>query len=217
MKIISISLMIVLALASYAMAGDKDLDTSEQRISYGLGHNIGSSVIEQYKEVDTDALFEGIRDAMAGKEPRVSEEQVKKDIEEYARKRTAEATEAGEEFLAKNKKKKGVKTLPSGLQYRVEKAGKGKSPTATEEVVVHYKGTLLDGTVFDSSYKRGKPTTFPVNGVIKGMGEALQLMKEGAKWTLYIPPYLAYGERGAGGAIGPGETLIFELEMIEVK
>jgi FKBP-type peptidyl-prolyl cis-trans isomerase len=126
--------------------------------------------------------------------------------------------ERAEKFLMENKTKEGVKTLPSGLQYKVLKEGTGKTPKDTDVVVTHYKGTLLDGTEFDSSYKRNAPAEFPVNRVIKGWTEALQLMKEGDKWILYIPPKLAYGERGApGGVIGPNETLIFEIELIKVK
>ena len=124
--------------------------------------------------------------------------------------------EKGEAFLAENGKKEGVKTLPSGLQYRVLKEGDGKHPKKNDQVVVHYKGTLIDGTEFDSSYKRGEPAKFGVTQVIKGWTEALQLMKEGSKWTLYIPWQLAYGEKGSGKLIGPKETLIFEVELIAV-
>lgn len=129
----------------------------------------------------------------------------------------ANAMQKGEEFLKENAAKEGVKTLPSGLQYKVLKEGDGKSPKATDTVVVHYKGTLINGKEFDSSYKRGEPAEFPVNRVIKGWTEALQLMKEGSKWMLYIPSNLAYGERGAGADIGPNETLIFEVELLKVK
>ena len=123
----------------------------------------------------------------------------------------------GETFLQENAKKEGVKTLPSGLQYKSVKQGDGKSPKATDTVSVHYRGTLIDGTEFDSSYKRNEPAEFPVNRVIKGWTEALQLMKEGDKWMLYIPSALAYGERGAGGLIGPNEALVFEVELLKVK
>ncbi|MCX5910402.1 MAG: FKBP-type peptidyl-prolyl cis-trans isomerase, partial [Deltaproteobacteria bacterium] len=123
----------------------------------------------------------------------------------------------GETFLAQNKTKEGVKTLPSGLQYKVVKAGNGKKPKATDTVVTHYKGTLLDGTEFDSSFKRNQPATFKVNGVIRGWTEALQLMEEGAKWILYVPAALAYGDRGAGQQIGPNATLIFEVELISIQ
>jgi FKBP-type peptidyl-prolyl cis-trans isomerase len=126
--------------------------------------------------------------------------------------------ERAEKFLIENKAKEGVKTLPSGLQYKVLKEGTGKTPKDTDVVVTHYRGTLVDGSEFDSSYKRNKPAEFPVNGVIKGWTEALQLMKEGDKWMLYIPPKLAYGDRGApGGIIGPNEALVFEIELIKVK
>ena len=131
---------------------------------------------------------------------------------------TASADDKGQEFLKENAKKEGVKTLPDGLQYKVIKEGEGKSPKATDTVSVHYRGTLIDGTEFDSSYKRNEPTEFPVNRVIKGWTEALQLMKEGSKWTLYIPSNLAYGERGfPGSPIGPNATLIFEIELLKVK
>jgi len=123
----------------------------------------------------------------------------------------------GEAFLKENATKEGVKTLPSGLQYKEIKAGTGKTPKATDTVSVHYRGTLINGKEFDSSYKRGEPAEFPVNRVIPGWTEALQLMKEGSKWMLYIPSKLAYGERGAGGDIGPNETLIFEVELLKVK
>jgi FKBP-type peptidyl-prolyl cis-trans isomerase FklB len=123
----------------------------------------------------------------------------------------------GEAFLAENKKKEGVKTLPSGVQYKVIKAGTGKKPKLTDTVTVHYRGTLIDGTEFDSSYKRGQPASFQVSGVIPGWTEALQLMGEGAKWQLFVPSNLAYGERGTGGPIGPNATLIFEVELISVQ
>jgi FKBP-type peptidyl-prolyl cis-trans isomerase FklB len=132
---------------------------------------------------------------------------------EVAKKNKAE----GEAFLAENKKKEGVKTTPSGLQYKVIKPGKGKKPKSSDTVTVNYRGTLIDGTEFDSSYKRGQPATFQVSGVIPGWTEALQLMEEGAKWQLFIPSNLAYGERGAGGVIGPNATLIFEVELISIQ
>jgi len=130
----------------------------------------------------------------------------------------ADAIEQGKQFLEENGKKEGVHTLPDGLQYKVLKEGTGKKPQAADTVSVHYKGTLIDGTEFDSSYKRGQPAEFPVNRVIKGWTEALQLMPEGSKWMLYIPSRLAYGERGTpGGPIGPNETLIFEVELLKIK
>jgi FKBP-type peptidyl-prolyl cis-trans isomerase FklB len=134
-----------------------------------------------------------------------------------ADRKSASARKGGEEFLAENAKKEGVKTTASGLQYKVNNSGSGKSPALTSEVTVHYTGKLIDGTVFDSSVERGEPATFPVNGVIAGWTEALQLMKEGDKWTLYIPFQLAYGERGAGGQIPPFAALIFDVELIKVN
>ena len=137
--------------------------------------------------------------------------------QELAKQQGEKNKKEGEIFLEANKKKEGVQTLPSGLQYKVLKAGSGKKPAATDTVTVHYRGTLIDGKEFDSSYERGKPATFPVNGVIPGWTEALPLMEEGAKWMLFIPPTLAYGERGAGREIGPNATLIFEVELISIE
>jgi len=136
---------------------------------------------------------------------------------EEAKKLAEKNKKSGEAFLEGNKTKEGVKTLPSGLQYKVITEGTGKSPKVTDTVTVNYRGTFIDGTEFDSSYKRGQPATFQVNSVIPGWTEALQLLKEGAKWQLFIPPQLAYGEKGAGGVIGPNTTLIFEVELISVK
>jgi FKBP-type peptidyl-prolyl cis-trans isomerase FklB len=144
------------------------------------------------------------------------EEMTKK--QEEAMKKAAEKNKKdGAAFLAENKKKEGVVTLPSGLQYKIITQGTGNTPKATDTVTVNYRGSLVDGTEFDSSYKRGQPATFPVNGVIKGWTEALQLMKEGAKWQLFIPSDLAYGEKGAGNVIGPNATLIFDVELISAK
>jgi FKBP-type peptidyl-prolyl cis-trans isomerase FklB len=136
--------------------------------------------------------------------------------EEQMKKAGEKNKKEGEAFLAENKKKEGVITLPSGLQYKVIKAGQGKKPQASDKVTVHYRGTLINGTEFDSSIRRGQPATFPVSGIIPGWSEALQLMQEGAQWQLFIPPNLAYGERGAGNVIGPNSTLIFEVELISV-
>jgi len=219
MKIISMFTLIlsVLVIAPHAFAEDMELDSQIKRMSYGLGHNIGTNVKLQFKDVDEKALFEGISAAIAGKESRVSTQQAAKDIEAYQKQLGEEGRAKGEAFLKDNKNKEGVKTLESGLQYKVLSSGSGKSPKSDSEVVVHYRGTLTDGTEFDSSHKRGEPATFPVMGVIKGFSEALMLMKEGDKWMLYIPSDLGYGQRGAGATIGPNETLIFELELLEVK
>jgi len=173
-------------------------------------------------------LAKGLKDSYNGDNTLLTEDQARQAIEDFQKTLMAKKAETmqklseknkadGEKFLAENAKKEGVKSLPSGLQYKEITPGMGKSPKATDTVTVHYKGTLIEGTEFDSSYKRGEPATFPVSGVIAGWTEALQLMKEGAKWQLFIPPNLAYGERGAGPDIGPNATLIFEVELITVK
>ncbi|MDY6993172.1 MAG: FKBP-type peptidyl-prolyl cis-trans isomerase, partial [Pseudomonadota bacterium] len=178
-------------------------------------------------DINLDILIRGMSDALGDKEPLLSEEEINKVLTNFQRERIAkqaqqrkqaaeENMKKSEAFLAENKAKEGVKTLESGLQYKVVTPGEGEPPKATDKVTVHYKGTLIDGTEFDSSYQRGKPASFAVNRVIKGWTEALQLMKPGAKWQLFIPPQLAYGERGAPGKIGPNETLLFEVELLAV-
>jgi FKBP-type peptidyl-prolyl cis-trans isomerase FklB len=173
-------------------------------------------------------MAQAIKDVTSGGKTLMTEEEVRTVItdfqKELAAKQEAKAKEGsiknlkdGETFLAENSKKEGVVTLPSGLQYKVEKKGAGKKPGPNDSVTVHYKGTLIDGTEFDGSYKRGEPVSFPVGGVIPGWTEALQLMEEGSKWQLFIPANLAYGERGAGAQIGPNSTLIFEVELLKVQ
>ena len=206
----------------------KKLETAKDKIGYSIGTQIGKQLSTTKDEMDRDALIMGINDALADKKLQLSDEEIKKtmmdlskSMQEKAMKKAKASLEInqkeGEAFLAANKAKEGVVTLPSGLQYKVIKAGTGKTPLATDTVETNYKGTLINGTEFDSSYKRGQTATFPVGGVIKGWTEALQLMKEGAKWELYIPSSLAYGERGAGQLIGPNATLVFEIELIKVK
>ncbi|MEW6720454.1 MAG: FKBP-type peptidyl-prolyl cis-trans isomerase [Thermodesulfobacteriota bacterium] len=202
--------------------------TEKERIGYSLGMDIGNTLRKQSVEVDADSLARGFKDSYSGGKTLLTEEESRKEIQNLQQKlaerqaaamrQQAEKNKAdGEKFLAENRKKEGVKTLPSGLQYKVLKEGTGKSPKASDSVTTHYRGTLIDGTEFDSSYKRGEPATFPVSGVIAGWTEALQLMKEGSKWQLFLPPNLAYGERGAGRDIGPNATLVFEVELISVK
>ena len=165
-----------------------------------------------------------MKDALSGAKPLLTEQEIQETMDAFQKEMMAKQDEVakknkaeGESFLAENKKKEGIKILPSGLQYKVIKAGTGKKPKSTDTVTVHYRGTLIDGTEFDSSYKRGQIVSFPVSGVIPGWTEALQLMEAGAKWQLFIPPNLAYGERGAGGAIGPNTTLIFEVELVSTQ
>ena len=179
-----------------------EADTASFYIGYMYGSNITGNGIE---EINMDAIIAGMNSALQ-----------KKDAPAAMMAKAEKALKAGEEFLAANAKKDGIKTTESGLQYKIEKEGTGAIPADTSVVRVHYKGTLIDGTEFDSSYKRGEPTEFPVNRVIKGWTEALQLMPVGSKWTLYIPSNLAYGPQGARGAIGPNETLIFEVELIDI-
>jgi FKBP-type peptidyl-prolyl cis-trans isomerase len=179
-------------------------------------------------DIDLPSLFRGIKDAREGNKPALSDEEIEAELKilqaAVNQKRDADTQKAGEAnmkegeaFLAANKAKDGVVTLPSGLQYKILTAGTGDKPSASDTVVCNYRGTFVSGTEFDSSYKRGKPAEFPVGGVIKGWTEALQLMPVGSKWQLVVPPDLAYGSRGAGGAIGPNETLVFEVELISIK
>jgi FKBP-type peptidyl-prolyl cis-trans isomerase FklB len=201
-----------------------ELNNEKQKFSYAVGIQVGQNLKRQNLDYDATALSQGIQDALAGTTPKLSDAQMRAAMEAVQKKelekREAAAKKnlaAGHAFLAENKKKAGVVTRESGLQYKVVKDGKGKQPKATDTVQVHYRGTLLNGTEFDSSYQRGEPATFPVNGVIQGWQEVLPLMREGAKWQVWIPSDLAYGARGAGGAIGPNETLVFEIELLAVK
>jgi len=204
------------------------LKDAKDKVSYSIGLDIGTTFKKQKMEINTDMLAAGVKDGLSGANPLLTPEEVRtvmtefsKDMRERAATVSKEAaeknTKEGEKFLAENKTKPGVKTTASGLQYLVEKEGSGAAPKETDTVVVNYRGTLIDGTEFDSSYKRGEPATFPVNRVIKGWTEAVQLMKPGAKYKLFIPSNLAYGPSGAGEDIGPNATLIFEVELLSVK
>lgn len=219
----------ILLLAGQTGAAEKmTLKTQKEKLSYTMGVEAGNNMKRQSVDIDPDVLSRGLKDALSGSALLMSEEEmlaVKNAFRQEMMAKQAEETKklaeknkkAGEAFLEENKKKEGVKTLPSGLQYKVITEGTGKSPKTTDTVTVNYRGTSIDGVEFDSSYKRGQPATFPVNGVIPGWTEALQLMKEGAKWQIFIPASLAYGEKGAGNIIGPNATLIFEVELISIK
>ncbi|MBF0111874.1 MAG: FKBP-type peptidyl-prolyl cis-trans isomerase [Desulfamplus sp.] len=197
-----------------------------KKVSYAIGQNIGQNIKKDF-DVDVEALCKGLKDSQEGKNDMTEEEMQKtmasfqnqmreKQMAEMAK--AAQANKAaGEAFLKENKTKEGIVTLPSGLQYKIITNGTGAKPTADQKVKCHYKGTTIDGKEFDSSYKRGEPATFQVGGVIKGWTEALLMMPVGSKWMLYIPSDLAYGDRGAGGAIAPGSTLIFEVELIGIE
>jgi FKBP-type peptidyl-prolyl cis-trans isomerase FklB len=204
------------------------LTTQKDKFSYALGMNLGASFKKQSVPVDPNILVRGIKDALAGGKTALTEEQARAtlmEVQTEVRKKQQEEMQAageaskkeGAAFLDANKSKDGVVTLPSGLQYKILTQGTGPKPTATDSVVCNYRGTLLNGTEFDSSYKRGEPATFPVNGVIKGWTEALQLMPVGSKWQLFIPSDLAYGERSPAPEIGPNSTLIFEVELLSIQ
>jgi FKBP-type peptidyl-prolyl cis-trans isomerase FklB len=196
-------------------------DTQVEKFSYALGLSLASNLLQsQIKTVEFDAMFAAIRDVMEGRKPTISPQEANEVIEEYfiaqqARLGVINARE-GEEFLSRKKLEEGIIELESGLQYKIIKQGNGHKPRLTDKVKCHYHGTLINGTIFDSSVNRGEPTVFPVNGVIKGWIEALQLMSIGSKWQLYIPPHLAYGDHGTGASIGPNSTLIFDVELLEI-
>ena len=217
--------MVVLATAAGAAETVKAPFTSvAQQRSYAIGRNIGMNLKQQDLQLDTEQLLKGMKDALGGQPSLLTDAEMEQTLgalqqEMQAKQQAttaaagAKAAKEGEAFLAANAAKPGVVTLPSGLQYKVLTAGTGKKPAATDTVVVHYRGTLTDGTEFDSSYKRNQPAKFKVNQVIPGWTEALQLMPVGSKWQLVIPAKLAYGERGAGGAIPPNAVLVFEVEL----
>jgi FKBP-type peptidyl-prolyl cis-trans isomerase FkpA len=230
-RILALALVAGLATACGKQDGSGDsteLATDPQKFGYAIGVDIGKSLKPVKDEVDVNALVAGLRETIDGKEPRLTDEvreQVKGDItrklqQKQMEERTAKAKtaqEAGVKFLEENAKREGVKTTASGLQYEMLTEGSGAQPKSSDKVKVHYKGTLIDGTEFDSSYARGQPVEFPLGNVIPGWTEGLQLMKVGGKAKLYIPSTLAYGERGAGAKIGPNETLIFEVELLNVE
>ena len=213
----------LLVLPLFGQEKSAQLKDQKDKVSYSIGMQIGFNLSRQKVDINTDVLAAGIKDAIAGK-PQLTPDQVKEIMETFEKDMEKKQKEAGEKnkaegtkFLEENKKKEGVKTTASGLQYKALKEGTGAQPKATDTVTVNYRGTLINGTEFDSSYKRGQPATFPVNGVIKGWSEALQLMKTGSKYQLFIPASLAYGERAVGGDIAPNSTLIFEVDLLEVK
>lgn len=216
----------IMATVLVAQDNKPDLKDKKQKISYSIGVDIGNNFKRNEIDVDPKALAAGLADAIAGKTLLTEEEmrntlndfsaELKTKFQDKQKQQGQDNLKKGEEFLAENAKKEGVKVTKSGLQYQVIKSGKGKTPKATDTVKTHYHGTLIDGTVFDSSVERNEPAVFPVNGVIPGWTEALQMMKEGDKWRLFIPAKLAYGERGAGQKIQPNSVLIFDIELLEV-
>lgn len=220
-----------LVISVSATAADAPLNTLNQKASYIMGMNLGKQMSAQRNTIELNQVIMGIQDAYNGNQLKMTQAEMqavaaefqKKAQEEQEKLMAAKQAQAeknlkeGKAFLEANKKKDGVKTLASGLQYKVLKSGNGPSPAETDTVVTHYRGNLINGEVFDSSYKRGQPATFPVNGVIKGWTEALQKMKVGDKWQLFVPADLAYGERSVGQKIEPNSVLIFEIELLEIK
>ncbi|PJJ60267.1 FKBP-type peptidyl-prolyl cis-trans isomerase [Hymenobacter chitinivorans] len=207
-----------------------NLNSLQEQISYIIGRDLARNFAQQGLQLDIDVLAASLKEGLAGEPSRLSQEQMRSAMEQLQAQMggpeeddTQESQDmsnnkqAGEDFLAENKNKPGVTTLPSGLQYEVLTEGSGQKPGPRSSVTTHYHGTLLNGTVFDSSYQRGQPATFGVNQVIAGWTEALQLMPEGSKWRLYIPSDMAYGKRGAGRDIGPDSALIFDVELIKVN
>jgi len=229
MKYFLVTILSIGFLFSLCSAGEKlELKDQKDKESYSLGYQFGQSLKLQGVDIDLDVYGSGIRDALGGKEPRMKTEEIRATVSELQKRIAAERQKElgemavknladGKAFLAENGKKEGVKTIPSGLQYKVLAEGSGKTPQATDTVTVHYRGTFSNGIEFDSSRGKGEPATFQVNGVIPGWTEALQLMKAGAKWQLFIPPELGYGEKGMLPRIPPNSILIFEVELISVK
>ncbi len=216
-----------IALLTATNANAVELKTTTQKASYALGSDIAKNFVQQGVEIDSKALLAGMEDIinnnklqLSAKEMQQAVLDVKKQILEKIEKENAVKGEKnlkkGTAFLTKNKTKKGVKTLDSGLQFIVKKEGKGNFATENDHLIAHYRGTLIDGTEFDSSYTRGTPIEFQMSNVIKGWGEALKKMQPGAKWQIFVPSHLAYGKKGAGKLIGPNETLIFDIELLTV-
>jgi FKBP-type peptidyl-prolyl cis-trans isomerase len=204
------------------------LKTQKEKVSYAIGMNIGKGMHRDGVDVDSAILARAIRDELAGRKPALTDQEAQAALSNLQAELQAKKQELekklgdanmteGQAFLDANKSKEGVVTLPSGLQYKILTAGTGPKPAAADSVICNYRGTLINGTEFDSSYKRGQPATFPVGGVIRGWTEALQLMPVGSKWQLFVPPDLAYGARGNGPSIGPNSTLIFEVELLSIK
>ncbi len=216
--------LLTILFAGTAVAADSKPTTEKEKFSYTIGFQIGQGFKRDGLDVDTKSMSQAIMDVMKNTAPRLTPDEMRSTMQGAQKKLAAtrkvkadKAKAVGDKFLAKNGKKDGVITRKSGLQYKVISTGKGKQPKATDSITAHYKGSLINGTVFDSSYKRGEPATFNVGQVINGWKEILPLMKEGDKWQVFIPSDLAYGERGQGPTIGPNEALIFDIELIKVN
>ncbi len=232
MRVFVIAVLSLALFTGIAVAEDKKEMSDKEKLSYSLGYTQGSSMAGFFKaqgiNIDTKTINEAFRAGLTGAKPALTEQEMREIVGSFQKNVTARQAKnmkglaekdkkEGEAFLAENKKKEGVMTRPSGLQYKVLKEGTGRTPKATDTVKVNYRGTLVNGREFDSSYKLGKPAVFQVNAVISGWTEALQMMKVGAKWKVFIPANLAYGDRGAGPMIGPDSTLIFEIELVSIE
>ncbi len=230
MKIQLMSLCLMVFLASPATAEETlVLKNQKERLSYAIGIDVGKAFKRESVDLDPDILTRGMKDGLSGEKPLMAAQEIEELLTAYKKEMMAKKAAAmkelgeknkkeGEDFLAENKRKEGVVTLPSGLQFRVVKASEGKKPKATDIAIAHYRGTFINGIEFGSSYGRGTPGSFAVNRLIPGLAEAFQLMQEGAKWQVFIPSNLAYGERGSSdGTIGPNAALIFEIELISVQ
>ncbi|WP_338635201.1 FKBP-type peptidyl-prolyl cis-trans isomerase [Spirobacillus cienkowskii] len=206
--------------ASTSKKGSMNFKSDEDKVSYIIGHDISSSIKNNEFKVNKTILLKALEEGLNGKESEISQQDaqafMQKYISDQQKVRGDKNLKDGEAYLSKNKSEKGVVTLASGLQYKVLTEGKGVKPKATDTVTVNYEGTLINGKVFDSSYQRGQPISFPVNGVIKGWTEALQLMPEGSTWMLYIPAGLAYGAQSPSPAIGPNSTLVFKVNLVSI-
>lgn len=224
-----LALFLVSGSLTFAVAAEKQaFETLEQRVSYAIGLNLGQDFKKRGIEIDPELLRQGVADAVSGSQPQMSQKQLQTTLQEFQQKMQKQEQqrrqkqgkanqEKGQAFMEKYKQKDGVKSLANGVMYRVVQEGSGPKPSVDDKVKVHYKGKLVDGSVFDSSYKRNKPAVFTLNKVIPGWQEALKNMPVGSKWEVVIPPEQAYGERGAGKMIGPNETLIFEVELLNIN
>ncbi len=224
MKLFKYAAVLPLCFSSVIAVQAASLDSDAKKFSYLQGYKAGKMVTAENPDFDMKSFNMAMEDALNGKDPKLSDEEIKAVVQSIQQKMIAKVKataeknlKAGEAYLKDNKKKEGVKTTPSGLQYQVIKKGNGKKPTSKDNVTVNYRGTLINGKEFDSSYSRNKPATFPVSGVVQGWQEALPMMKEGAKWKIFVPANLAYGMRGAPPNIGPNETLIFEIELLSIS
>lgn len=228
MKTLTLAVALTGTLLSAAVVQAQTLTSENEKLSYGLGLILGENLLQDFDQLDVDAFRRGVETVYSRGEPLMTPQEVGEVMQAYQEQRmeeqramfnrlSEENLKKGEDYLAENGKRSGVVTTDSGLQYEAIEAGKGASPSATDTVKVHYRGELIDGAEFDSSYARGEPVSFPLNGVIPGWTEGLQLMQPGGKARLVIPAKLAYGPGGMGNAIGPNETLIFEVELLEVN